>query len=548
MSAQHGCNDNKAVVESFKEALEQRIGADHFRMWFSHGVRFQFDGAVAAEEASTATVGARPGDRLIVHVRGQFALDRLRNKFMRELRAAAAQACGPRAQVTLELDSVQAVQAQLPLDVAQPEQEQQKEPADRRRRSLGGHRQRGQKPGNTKSLSRLMSETSAVKSSRRSPRAKVASRHSQPSLPNLDRSSHSDSTAERAPGKSSPSAEMTGANFIAGPCNRLAYTAMTMACQAPASASPLFVCGPSGTGKTHLLTAIADQLRRRHRMRRVIHMSAEQFTNDFISSVGNAGIASFRRRYRDVDALLVDDVQFLGAKRATLREMLYTVETLAGAGRTMVFSGNQAPTEIPGLTRELSGRMAAGLLCPMQPLDQVTRETLLRRELAARCQIEVPDAMIQEINPLLAGDGRLIQGVANLINTLQRMHGRMPTMDEIHQFGGELLRAGKPVATLSAIEQAVCQTFQLPDQSLRAASQTRAVSEPRMLAMYLSRQLTSAAFAEIAGHFGRSHSTAIAAGKNVQTWLEDGKSIGRGQAAMTAQQAIDRIESLLRSG
>jgi chromosomal replication initiator protein len=565
MSAQQGGNDNMAVVESFKEALKQRIGADHFQMWFSHGV------TIAVEDATQSSQSGETGElRVLVQVRGQFALDRLRKNFIRELRAAARAGCGARATVSLQLDSTEAVQAELPLEpidaghidagpidagpidagpIDQPISRDATNPHRDSRRAKIGRGRRTARP-----LSHLISETATVSRSRGS-----ADRNPSPTqldLPNLKpgRSEREPSAGEgsgttaveRRDGRAEP---MTAASFVVGSSNQLAHTAMVMAIQSPQSASPLFVCGPTGTGKTHLLTAIAQQFRSRHRMRRVIHLSAEQFTNDFITSVGNSGIASFRRRYREVDALLIDDVQFLGAKRATLREMLYTVETLISSGRPMVFSGDQAPTEIPGLSRELAGRMAAGLLCPIQKLDQATRKTLLRRALDQRCSIEVPEQTVEAINSMLAGDGRVISGVVNLINTLQRMFTRMPTIDEIRRFGGDLLRASKPVANLSTIEQAVCQTFHLPDDSLRASSQTRAVSEPRMLAMHLSRQLTSAAFAEIGGHYGgRSHSTAIAARKNVDKWLKDGKSIGRGLAAMSVQDAIDRVESLLRSG
>ncbi len=550
MSAQQGGNDNMAVVESFKDALKQRIGADHFRMWFSHGV------TIAVQDPS-ATCDSQAADelRVLVQVRGQFALDRLRKNFIQELRAAARAGCGTTATVSLQLDSTEAVQAELPL-----------ESIDELARQCDGGVRHPVKPSKSarsrrsaRPLSTLISETASASRSRG--RREETNSPTQLDLPNLSSEAARSGAFSRESGEEAADDDgnrdrvdcraeaMTASSFVVGKCNQLAHTAMVMAIQSPQSASPLFVCGPTGTGKTHLLTAIAQQFRSRHRMRRVIHLSAEQFTNDFISSVGNSGITSFRRRYREVDALLIDDVQFLGAKRATLREMLYTVETLGSSGRPMIFSGDQAPTEIPGLSRELAGRMAAGLLCPVQTLDQATRETLLRRAIERRCSMEVPERTVAVINSILAGDGRVISGVANLINTLQRMFARTPTIDEIRRFGGDLLRAAKPVANLTTIEQAVCQTFQLPDDSLRASSQTRALSEPRMLAMHLSRQLTSAAYAEIGGHYGgRSHSTAIAAGKNVDRWLRDGKSIGRGHAAMSVQEAIDRIESLLRSG
>ena len=284
-------------------------------------------------------------------------------------------------------------------------------------------------------------------------------------------------------------------------------------------------------------------------MRRVMHLSSEQFTNDFISSVGNSGIASFRSRYREVDALLVDDVQFLSAKRATLREMMYTIETLSASGRPLVFSGLQTPFEIAGLTDELAGRLAAGLVCTLQPLDAASRKAVLSRRIEQLCPIPVPEPMIHQLAEMVVGDGRVLRGVANLINTLQRMYGRVPDMSEIRQFGGDLLRAAKPVATLSVIETAVCETFHLPLDTLRCGSQSRSVTEPRMLAMYLSRQMTSSAYAEIARHFGsKSHSTAISAENNVKSWLESGKSIGRGYDSMSVREALDRVEARLRSG
>ena len=215
----------------------------------------------------------------------------------------------------------------------------------------------------------------------------------------------------------------------------------------------------------------------------------------------------------------------------------------------MVFSGSHSPTEISGLTPELAGRMAAGLVCPMQSLDVQTRDQLLRRSIQQRCEIPWPEEVIQEITSVMPGDGRRISGIVNLIGLLQRMYNRMPTMDEIRQFGGDQLRGGKPVVTLSTIERAVAKTFQLDEQTLKSKSQARTATEPRMLAMYLSREMTPSALAEIGRYYGgRSHSTAILAVRRVESWLATGKSIGRGSASLSARDALDRIENLLRSG
>ncbi len=622
MSAPHGCNDDTAVIESFKEALTGRVGAERFRMWFTHGVTIAVDSGVDLGELTDSEAQTFPVDstgpsleqtrRITLSIRGQFALDRLRQNFIREMRGAAMQACGVRTEIVLRLDEPAATQAQLPLtehestttedpascdsvsaapsDAAavvnhHPIQQSEPEQASSSRAHQSGRARQSQnsrapkarsKRGRAQSISSLITDGGGSKSRAKTNELRVeqaeqlqfpglAPTHSnlasssQPSLGSIQPKSKGGSGSRtKAPTQHDPQEvavtqdnqrQPTVANFVAGTSNQLAYTALSMVCQDPKTASPIFFCGPTGTGKTHLLAAIAHQLRRRHRMRRVMHLSAEQFTNDFISSVGNSGITAFRRRYREVDALLIDDVQFLGAKKATLREMLYTVETLASEGRPLLFSGLQAPSEIAGLSQELAGRMASGLVCPLQPLDIDIRREILTRWSAERCPLEVPDSLLDQINPMLAGDGRVVSGVANMINTLQRMFGRVPTLDEIRQFGGNLLRAATPIATLSVIETAVCDAFHLPHHTLRGRSQTRAVTGPRMLAMYLARQLTASAYSEIATHFGgKSHSTAISAENNVKQWLQNGKSIGRGQLAMSTREAVARVENLLRSG
>ncbi len=632
MSAPHGCTDDMAVIESFKEALTGRVGAERFRMWFTHGVTIAFDAeshdpegvdaAAAASSVDASDLPAVPQRRITLSIRGQFALDRLRQNFIREMRGAAMQACGVRTEVVLRLDEPAATQAQLPLTDEETTSEEtsadhgEAVSSDPARVDAVIHRATNAQslPGHSLSGPASPSGTDQTRGSRqrqhvRTPKARAKRSRAQSISSYLGENGGSQrqtnaknlridqaeqlefpglalregnpqpsnpSTSQQPSGASHPTAKSVGrgptkappkhdepkvaatqerkrpatvANFVAGTSNQLAYTALSMVCQDPKTASPIFFCGPTGTGKTHLMTAIAEQLRRRHRMRRVMHLSAEQFTNDFISSVGNSGITAFRRRYREVDALLIDDVQFLGAKKATLREMLYTVETLASEGRPLLFSGLQAPSEIAGLSQELAGRMASGLVCPIQPLDIEIRRQVLERWIADRCPIEVPASLLDQINPMLAGDGRVVSGVANMINTLQRMFGRVPTLDEIRQFGGNLLRAATPIATLSVIETAVCDAFHLPHHTLRGRSQTRAVTGPRMLAMYLARQLTASAYSEIATHFGgKSHSTAISAENNVKKWLESGKSIGRGQLAMSTREAVARVENLLRSG
>ncbi len=531
MSASQGCTDDKAVVESFKEALEQRVGADRYRMWFIHGVSFALESGV-----------------VVIRVRGEFALSRMKKNFLRELRSAAMTACNSSSDVRLDLVEERATQVSLLPEVDPCEDVVTNELANANHIALTAPGKKTRSNPTRGSGATSGPKTSGPKKVldtlpgivTQSPAAQRSASSSQMSLA-LSEGGSTPSTASKA--------LHTLSEFITGRCNQLACAATTMVCQNPQSASPLFLFGSTGVGKTHLLHAVADQFRRYHRMRHVMVLTAEQFTNDFISSVGGgSGLPAFRRRYREVDALLIDDVHFLDSKRATLREMLFTVETLSAAGRPLVFTANQSPTEISGLTRELAGRMAAGLVCPIQPLDAETRKKYLQRLIAAACPIAWPDEVLDELNVMLGGDARMCSGIVNLVGMLQRMYSRMPTMNEIREFGGDVLRSQSPTVTLAAIERAVCETFGLQQQSLREGASTRSITEPRMLAMYLSRQLTSAAYNEISRHYNqKSHTSAILAGKKVEQWIQTGKPLGRGPTAMSARQALDRIESILRA-
>ncbi|MEM0927122.1 MAG: DnaA/Hda family protein, partial [Planctomycetota bacterium] len=363
--------------------------------------------------------------------------------------------------------------------------------------------------------------------------------------------------ADSHDGNASPSAEAgrdagnepTWESFIAGTCNELARGACRMAVESPSTASPLVLWGPAGSGKSHLLRAVASKLRSAQRMRRVVYLSAEQFTNDFLKSLYGSSLPAFRARFRDADALLIDDIHFFVDKKATVRELHHTVEMLAERGKPLLFAGIKTPSEIKGLGSELAGRLASGLVCQIGSLDLETRRALLRRYVASRCPHSWPEETLGEVAEAVVGDGRVLSGIANSVSLLQRMDGAMPSMDRIRNQCGHLLRASGTPVTLSTIERAVERLFQLDSKSLCSGSQVKKITEPRMLAMYLSRELTSSAFSEIGSHYGgRSHSTAILANQRVRQWRESGRPIGKGPGALSADEAIRQIESILKIG
>lgn len=342
---------------------------------------------------------------------------------------------------------------------------------------------------------------------------------------------------------------MTFGTFLTATSNTLATTAAQMLTASPSHAAPLCLWGATGTGKTHLLSAIRHELRARHRLSRVILMSAEEFTNDFLSCVRGTGLPAFRKRYRDVDALLIDNIQFLGGKSATLREMLYTVDAVLSRGRPLVLAGDRQPLEIDGLSSELAGRMSSGLVCGINPMELQLRRDLYRRH-SQQSFMPWDEATIDLLAERTVGDGRVIQGVSQLVSMLQRMYRRMPTPEEIMTHAGDLLQRGSKAVALADVERAVCTAFGLPLGELKGDSKARKVSQPRILAMYLSRQHTTAAFAEIGRYYGdRNHSTVIAAQRRVEDWLKNNQPVGgRGPKSIPAKEAIAAVENLLRIG
>jgi chromosomal replication initiator protein len=342
---------------------------------------------------------------------------------------------------------------------------------------------------------------------------------------------------------------MTFGNFATNTSNTLAVTAAKMLAANPSNAAPLCFWGATGTGKTHLLSAIRHELRARHQMSRVLLMSAEDFTNDFLSCVRGTGLPAFRKRYRDVDALLVDNVQFLSGKNATLREMLYTVDTVLSRRRPLILAADRQPLEIDGLTADLAGRMSSGLVCGINPMELELRRDLFRRY-ATQSYMPWDDETIEMLAQRAVGDGRVIQGISQLVSMLQRMYRRMPTAQEITSHAGDLLQRGPKVVALADVEKAICTAFGLSTGELRSDSKSRNVSQPRILAMYLSRQHTTAAFSEIGRYYGdRNHSTVIAAHRRVEDWIKSDQSVGgRGPKNMKVHEAIAAVENLLRIG
>jgi chromosomal replication initiator protein len=337
-------------------------------------------------------------------------------------------------------------------------------------------------------------------------------------------------------------------DFVAGEGSRIALTGAQTAVERPGSVSPVFIYGATGTGKTHLLEGIAAAARKKRRVRRAVLLSAEQFTSLFLQALQGSGLPSFRRKYRDVELLLIDDVQFFCGKRATIVELQYTVDSLLRGGRQLVLAADRSPAELTGLGAEFVARVSGGLVCAVEPPDEETRHGIARH-LAVRHGRDVPDDVLRLIASRVPGDARQVAGALNRLQAASQALGQPIDIALAEASLSDIFRTTRRVVRLRDIENAVCDVFGIDSKGLQSDRRSQAYSQPRMLAMWLARKYTRAAFSEIGEYFGRrSHSTVISARNKVNDWMSSGTEIQMGHSSCSVSDAIRRVEVRLRTG
>ena len=311
-------------------------------------------------------------------------------------------------------------------------------------------------------------------------------------------------------------------DFVTGPGNRLAHAAaMELVQSAGGSFNPLVIQGGVGLGKTHLLEGIGAALRARHPGMKVVHLTAEAFTNGFLDAMRHGNLTAFRARYRGAGALLVDDIHFLAAKKATQDEFLHTFNALVADGAPIVLTADQHPRQIARLTDELATRFLGGMVVKLEAPDPPTRRAILKAKAAARGVI-VPEAVLAYVADHLRASVRELEGALHSLIAHASMTGKKLDLALAKTALRDTIRHTARAVALKDVEKAVCQLFQIEPEALKAENRARAVAYPRMLAMYLARKHTGAAYSEIGRFFGgRNHSTVISAEKKVIGWLKD---------------------------
>ncbi|MEM9410486.1 MAG: DnaA/Hda family protein [Planctomycetota bacterium] len=337
-------------------------------------------------------------------------------------------------------------------------------------------------------------------------------------------------------------------NFCFSDSNLLAEAGVRQMFGQLGQMSPLVFYGPTGCGKTHLLEGIVSDARHKHKLKRCVYLSAEQFTGSFVEALRGTGLPVFRRKYRDLDLLAIDDVQFFAGKSATLAEFQYTLDSLIRAGKQVVLASERPPVDLGELGSEITARMMSGLVTPLNYPDVQGRTTIFRRLCLDR-GYDVPDDVVQLVSQNMTRDVRRLSGAANRMHALSVATGKSITVETAKESLTDLFAINGSITSIKAIEKVVCNFCGLKPSELKSSSRQKKVSAARMLAMYLSRHYTKNACSEIGDYFGgRSHSTVIAAEKKVAVWLKGNQAIDLPHAKYLAKDAVVRIESDLRIG
>ena len=311
-------------------------------------------------------------------------------------------------------------------------------------------------------------------------------------------------------------------DFITGPGNHLAHAAAVELVQAGASSfNPLVIQGGTGLGKTHLLEGVGAAIRAKHPGLRVVQITAEAFTNGFLDAMRHGTLNAFRSKYRGAGALLVDDVHFLAAKKATQDEFLHTFNALVGDGVPIILTADHHPRQIARLSDELATRFLGGMVVRVDAPDPATRRLILQNKAAAR-GVSIPDAVLSYVAEHLPASVRELEGALHSLLAHALLVGKRLDLALAKVALRDTIRHTARSVALKDVERVVCQLFAIDPAALKAENRARAIAYPRMMAMYLGRKHTGSAYSEIGRFFGdRNHSTVISAEKKVAGWLRD---------------------------
>ncbi|RUQ17763.1 chromosomal replication initiator protein DnaA [Aeromonas dhakensis] len=326
--------------------------------------------------------------------------------------------------------------------------------------------------------------------------------------------------------KSNTNVNYTFENFVEGKSNQLARAAARQVADNPGGAyNPLFLYGGTGLGKTHLLHAVGNAIKERKQDAKVIYMHSERFVQDMVKALQNNAIEEFKRYYRSVDALLIDDIQFFANKERSQEEFFHTFNALLEGNQQIILTSDRYPKEINGVEDRLKSRFGWGLTVAIEPPELETRVAILMRK-ADENQIHLPDEVAFFIAKRLRSNVRELEGALNRVIANANFTGRAINIDFVREALRDLLALQEKLVTIDNIQKTVAEYYKIKLADLLSKRRSRSVARPRQLAMALAKELTNHSLPEIGDAFGgRDHTTVLHACRKIEQLKEESHDI-----------------------
>ncbi|MBI1179034.1 MAG: chromosomal replication initiator protein DnaA [Alphaproteobacteria bacterium] len=316
-------------------------------------------------------------------------------------------------------------------------------------------------------------------------------------------------------------------SFVVGKSNELAHAAARrVACNPQVQFNPLFLYGGVGLGKTHLMHAIAAEIRARTPGRRVLYLSAEKFMYQFIRAIRFQDTMAFKEQFRSVDVLMIDDVQFIAHKDATQEEFFHTFNAVVDQRRQVVISGDRSPSDLEGIEDRIKSRLGWGLVADIHPTDYELRLGILHSKLDQVGCPDMPKEVVEFLARKIVSNVRELEGALNRVTAYADLVGRPVSLEMTQEVLQDLIRSNDRRVSISEIQRHVAEYFNVRLSDLLSARRARAVARPRQVAMYLAKQLTSRSLPEIGRKFGgRDHTTVMHAVRRIEELREVDSSL-----------------------